>query len=407
MRQLLILFFYTIALQAQVTISGKIIDSESEEPMSFVNIYDKTTNQGVYTNDEGFFKFEGLNSNTKQVIISSMGYKTIEKPLSDFTKNETLTIALEPESYIMEEVVLVNKSLRDIVKNLVESSKERLDRSIKLEAYYREFVKVNGQYSKFADGLIDYYLKPKRKDKVKAMAIVNQSRAFQLIASEDIQSNGKMDLSEVGSLYDYRNVTGGFFNFGFIEKKLTDKKTAEEYDFQIKTLKNNEGRNLEKLFLIPKSSVEELLIEGYILYDADKKIIIEYDLKLSEEHKQYSEMINLLIAKAKIFDFETKVSFKYNNEEYEPNYIKNEFDFYIKFGKQIQDRFAGTQDLIVNHYNPNISENQYPSKDEVSKSSSLYDNGTNYTTEYWLTNKAIPLSEEKEQILKQLQNENN
>ncbi len=98
-------FLFTLlsifSLQAQTTILGKIVDAETQEPISFVNIYSLATHQGTYSNDDGIFRFEGLDASVGKVVISSMGYKTVEMPVATFVKNEILTIALEPESYIM------------------------------------------------------------------------------------------------------------------------------------------------------------------------------------------------------------------------------------------------------------------------------------------------------------------
>ncbi|MBC8884310.1 hypothetical protein H9X57_15775 [Flavobacterium piscinae] len=65
----------------------------------------------------------------------------------------------------LEEVIVTNKPIHQILAGILANSKNQLDKSIKLETYYREFVKINDNYSKFADGLIDFYVLPKKKKK--------------------------------------------------------------------------------------------------------------------------------------------------------------------------------------------------------------------------------------------------
>lgn len=131
-------------------------------------------------------------------------------------------------------------------------------------------------------------------------------------------------------------------------------------------------------------------------------MILEYDLKVSEHHKKYSELRNLLLFKFKLNDFSLKVSFKNNDGKYIPNYKKIMFDLYFKFGKMANDNLMGIADVVVNNFdNQNI---ETPSKDKLYKEKSLYENGMNYKTAYWKTNKAMPLSEKEEAILESIKN---
>lgn len=148
--------------------------------------------------------------------------------------------------------------------------------------------------------------------------------------------------------------------------------------------------------------VKEQLIEGVIVYDATDKVIIDVDLKTATSHSQYAELRNMLLFKFKIYDLQIKMSFLKEGNTYIPNYKKEIFDFYIKFGKQIDDRFKGINDLLVNnYYDTNIS---IPDQEKLYQKSSLYENGMNYTSKYWNSNRAILLSEKEERILETLQN---
>lgn len=400
MKQLLILFFCSIVVQAQTTISGKIFDVTTKEPISFVNVYVPQTYQGVYTNEDGVFKLQ-IASEVKTITISYLGYKTLDLEVNKFTKNEVLSIPLKEEEYQLSEIIVTNKPLHTIVGDLVSNSQAQLERSIKLETYYREFVKINNQYSKFADGLVDYYLKPKRKDEVKAKVVVNQSRAYELTKKDDVEAKGSVT-SNLNSLYNFKDATNDFFSFNVIESYLSNAKTSANYDFNITRKVTENGTELEIIDIKAKPEIQKVLVEGYIIYYPEKKLILEYNLKMSDVHKKYSELKNALLFKAKVNDFGIKVSFKENGSQYIPNYKKINFDVYVKFGKMINDNLSGTADVLVNSYqDENVV---FPQKDKIYKESSLYESGTNFRTEYWKTNQAMPLSEKEEAILKQIQN---
>jgi len=174
-----------------------------------------------------------------------LGYKTIVIPIENLNEKEQI-IRLEPEEYALEEVVVVNKPLHEIMNNLVSNSKNQLDRDVKLDTYYREFLKINDQYSKFSDGLVTYYLQPKRKDKVKANVVVNESRAFEITAANDLEYEGKADLSALDTFFNFKDATDSFFNFNMIENFLTNAKSSKKYDFQIKTYQTQSGVSFVK-----------------------------------------------------------------------------------------------------------------------------------------------------------------
>ena len=397
---LFIVVFGMSTLHSQINYKGKLIDSVTNEPIAFANIYNTEAKQGTYSNSEGEFSFF-VNNNIQHITISYLGYKTLEVPISSLEKEKINTILFTQEDYLLEEIIVTDKPLNTIIEGLIENSQKELERNVKLETYYREFVKINDQYSKFADGLVDYYLKPKRKDKVKAKVIVNESRAFELVKEENLETKGTIS-SSLNSLYNFKDATDDFFSFNTIETYLSKTKTSEEYDFNIKRKVSEDGREIEIIEVKPLPEIEKLLIEGYIVYDAKKKLILEYDLKVSEHHKKYSQLKNMILFKGKLNDFSLKVSFKNENDKYIPNYKKISFDFYLKFGKMVNDNLSGTSDVLINHYqDDNVI---FPHKDLFYEEHSLYENGKNYTTEFWKTNKAMPLSQKEETILESIKN---
>ncbi|MEZ4854060.1 carboxypeptidase-like regulatory domain-containing protein [Flavobacterium sp.] len=399
MKQFIILFLSVLTIQAQTSFSGHIIDKQTQERLPFINVFSPETNQGVYTNNDGYFEFQ-IPQSSKTIVISCLGYKSIILNVSQVTQN--MKFELETENYLLDELIIVNKPLNEIVEKLVQNSQQQLERSIKLETYYREFVKINNQYSKFADGLVDYYLKPKRKDKVKAKVVVNQSRAFELIKEHEVEAKGSAS-SSLNSLYNFKDAANSFFSFDAIENYLSDAKSSNDYDFEITRKITEDGKEIETIQIKALPEVEKVLVEGYITYDAKRNLILEYHLKLSETHKKYSKLKNMILFKAKINDFDLKTSFKYLDEKYVPNYKKFSFDVYLKFGKMVNDNLSGTADVLINHYQ---DENVVlPQKEQFYTAHSLYENGMNYTTEFWKTNKAMQLSAKEESILKQIQND--
>ena len=394
----IVLFFFSLSLftvNAQSTVfEGKIVDKSTKESIPFANVIALQTAQGVISNEDGVFKFY-IPKNVTTIEISSLGYQSKKFEVAKIDSTFT-TVFLEIDEIALEEVIVTNKPVATILSGIISHSKTLLDKSVKLETYYREFVKINNKYSKFSDGMIDFYVQPKRKEKVEAKLIVKQSRAFQLASVDEIEKKGKADLSELDSFFDIQKAANGFFTYDYIDKISSDK-ANENYEFELRSKKDQFGNALEVIYIKPRANVEKTLMVGKITYDPINKVVLDIDVKMSDKHKQYVETINALIVKFAIHDIQIKQTYKYINGKYFPSYRKSILDIHIKFGKQMNDRMMSISDLVVTDYHDNVT--NFPEKNTLFKSRSLYENGMNFTEKFWETNNSFPLSEKEERIL--------
>mgnify|MGYP005839533505 CR=1 FL=1 len=400
MKKIYLLLFTFLALlsHAQSSIfEGRIVDKTTQESIPFANILVQNSTQGVISNEDGVFRFY-IPKNAQNIEISHIGYKTLVFSVNEI-KAELLTILLEADEMALEEVIVTNKPINEILADILTNSKNQLDKSIKLETYYREFVKINDKYSKFADGLIDFYMQPKRKTKIEANLIVNQSRAFQLVEKGEIEQKGKLDLSELDSFFDIQKASNGFFNYEYVEN-IASNKSSKNYDFQLRSKKDENGSAVEIIYIIPKADVIETLMEGKIIYDPVQKVVLDIDLKMSDNHKKHIKIRNMLLFKFAMHDVQIKQTYKYVNGKYIPSYRRLVADLYIKFGKQMDDRIMSFSDLVVTNFDDNVT--SAPAKEMYFKERSLYVHGMNFTENFWETSNALPLSENEERILQTL-----
>ncbi|MEO1011421.1 MAG: TonB-dependent receptor [Bacteroidota bacterium] len=68
-------FFFTLALPAQNTISGKVTDTRNN-PISGANVYLEGTYDGASTDENGAFQFETSETGTHVLIVSMISYET-------------------------------------------------------------------------------------------------------------------------------------------------------------------------------------------------------------------------------------------------------------------------------------------------------------------------------------------
>lgn len=82
MKSLLLLFFLSsvaIFAQGRGTITGRVIDKLTREPLPGVNILVIDSNTGAATNDEGSFKIENLEVGNYRIRVSFVGYNPVVK----------------------------------------------------------------------------------------------------------------------------------------------------------------------------------------------------------------------------------------------------------------------------------------------------------------------------------------
>ncbi len=72
----------------QFTVSGKIVDAESKEPLNSASVYCQNTTIGTTTNKEGEFSLQ-LKSGGYELIISYTGYQTKQVQISSSDTQDT------------------------------------------------------------------------------------------------------------------------------------------------------------------------------------------------------------------------------------------------------------------------------------------------------------------------------
>lgn len=103
----LILFVLATTNAAAQSLGSRILDSITQQPIPYVTVQLK--NQGVITNEEGYFTFllDASIQETDSLRISSIGYESIGKPIKEFTEK---VIYLSPKAIELREVIVSNKN---------------------------------------------------------------------------------------------------------------------------------------------------------------------------------------------------------------------------------------------------------------------------------------------------------
>eukprot|EP01093_Parvamoeba_rugata_P006727 TRINITY_DN2069_c0_g1_i4.p1 TRINITY_DN2069_c0_g1~~TRINITY_DN2069_c0_g1_i4.p1 ORF type:complete len:501 (+),score=107.34 TRINITY_DN2069_c0_g1_i4:28-1530(+) len=183
-----------------------VIDSISQQPIPFATVQLKE--KGVITNEEGNFNFI-LNetiTESDSLTISSMGYETLSKPISEFT---TAKILLVPKAIELREVIVSNKNYTaEEIIDLVEDNLEKnynndltKKRLFHRSSYFDRWTKSNFKVKKSSIDILNQ----KFIDSIISTVPKNDAYYQELVGDlygnydEEVQ---KLDLLKASKLYD-------------------------------------------------------------------------------------------------------------------------------------------------------------------------------------------------------------
>ena len=382
----ILLFFISNSILAQTAkIEGIVKDAETLLPISYVNIYTeaelKNNSTGSISNENGEFVVDESKSKT---TFSHINYDTYTVETNEALKE----VFLIPKNYVLDEIVVSNEKSSDYLKRIIEFSKKRLDKNILLKAYAREIVKVNNEYTKYSDALLDYYVK---KDNGKSTVIMGQHRALHNSKLDDEEEGS---INSINSTLDVKDYVKSSYNFDLIEKLLKDK----NYEFERRIKREADGSEYEYVSVVPDEQSNKFLLKGYVIIDPATKSILEYKLYSSESHFKNSKLISVIIAKVKINNILIWSKFKNINDQYILNYNKKQGSMYVKMGKKVDHTFDFSNDLFVYEFKKDV---QIPEKGYDKKS--IFEAGTDFTENFWTKYNVFPLSESDQKFINSVQ----
>lgn len=123
MNKLLVLLFlfFTLTGFSQVKITGRVVDMNNK-PLEGASVYLNNTTIGVYSNEKGEFEFK-VEEGTYELIVSYLGYKTIQYSLITQNVTKPFVFKLEDDDNLLNEVVLRKTVYDDTWKFYLEEFK--------------------------------------------------------------------------------------------------------------------------------------------------------------------------------------------------------------------------------------------------------------------------------------------
>jgi hypothetical protein len=379
LRRLIFIFlFFSVQLFSQAELKKLILkDKDSDLPIEDVTVTVIKTKQNLLSNTDGVVTFELLGSSNIQIKHSSYLSLTIR---SSTLKDPVNTIYLTSNINELEDIIITKKHPQKILASLIENSKKKLTVPGRLKVYCREFFKLNGKYSYYNDGLMNFQLLDK-SNKTDAVILVEQNRSINLTSDyvkEDLLG------------YNLNDIMENYYNFKYLDP-LLDAVAKKEYDFVIKVFSKN--KDYYVISAVPNEDASGLLDDFTIIYDPDKKLIIEVSsvvspLVLSKMKEKTSN------GSKNIYKSMFKTIYKIQNSNYYLLGSKEEIGF-----EKIEKNQK--KEIEVRNYflTKNFSTSYYKyNQDEVFKDKTLHNKKNVILTDFW-NESGLTATDEEQQIV--------
>ena len=382
-------FLFCIALKVltQITVSQEIQvkDCETDELIPYVHAINLSNGYKTISNQDGLFSIFS-HTPTDSMIISHVSYIDTVVAIADIIYNRL--VCLKQKEEILDEVIVTPNSVFNFLLAAINKTEEKLILPVKLNAYYKEFIKNNNSFIRFCDADVVYYLRQDKKEHLSINGSVVGSRAYRIPAVEaneiDFEIISPIGYQKTLKFYKPSNI-GRFTNLD----------ASKKYDYLLQEYKKS------YIIRVNPKEHEDGLFEANIIINKYDSTVTSINFLIPEHRSHLTKERNAIVAKVKITSNSGYLHYSYTSEG-------NIFLAHSKLEYTLSIKNKNTDDLLsfisgVNIYE--IPEDQEPfPKSKAYKKKSIYKRGTDYLSAYWLEKSLITLTEKEKKVIQEISN---
>ncbi len=172
-----------VAYAQQITVTGKVVDHETKEPLPFASIGIIGKPIGLISNEQGEFDFHiPAEMRNDILVISMLGYKSFEAPVWSLISGDPVAIELQAGSVMLKEVVITD-SLK--ASEILKLALLRIEfnypmEPFQLDGFYRDLKKIGGTYISLLEAAVkiydENYQAPRNKFKLRERVSLQEVR---------------------------------------------------------------------------------------------------------------------------------------------------------------------------------------------------------------------------------------
>ncbi|MEM7109462.1 MAG: carboxypeptidase-like regulatory domain-containing protein, partial [Bacteroidota bacterium] len=253
------------------TIQGKVIDSDTRRALPFASIYIKEESIGTTSSSDGSFIFHiPYEMHSGAIVISCIGYETIEKVAAEFSMNEE--IRLKPSTLELSEVIVTaDKPLT--ARQIVKLAHQAIGSSYSSEPY-----------------LLEGFVRDLEKEDEKYVELIEYAAKFSYqgyrytpeVELQEVRKSFETEKHDWNTGNEQQNSIGDLLEDDFIKYEFSFIKGARRWKYDIASiLPFNNGAVYKITGVNPP-------FEEVILYiDVDTYAFVKIELNRSKNNQRY------------------------------------------------------------------------------------------------------------------------
>ena len=372
---LLFLIFYGMnQLDAQElkSIKGKILEKEYRIPIPYVTVRLLNNNKNTISNSEGSFNLDISTATIKDtVLFTSIGYKPLKITVEFIQKGSVSEFLMTGNRITLEEVTINPILVTSILNKAVKTSNARYASPLILKGYYRELVKRDSIISKYADGLVEYYIERTKKNEPRISLKVNESRVKELpIPDDEDKFNGFNTHLDLTAMAEFISP---------IKASVLDSTYFKYYNYSLSEITDN-GRDVYSIDFKPVIGEKEAFYEGRLYIDKQTLLIMSVDYKVAPASVKYLKSVSLFGMTIGLISKSMVLRYKLTDNQYYLSYISRSHGMKISSKKLNQQNEFKSEFVVTDAQVDNCI--PFPKNITYTKRS-LYKRGNKYTFDFW------------------------
>jgi hypothetical protein len=329
-------------------VQGKIVDIRTGNPIIFANVYLNGTNIGTVSNSDGEFIIKiPLFIENKILTISSIGYKNTELPFDQLDPENNL-IRLEPKPIPIEEVTIINRDARELLKAaLLKIPDNYSNVPVMVTSFYRETIKQNRNYVAVSEAILDSY-----KAAYSNFAGMDRVKIFKGRKSTDVK---KMDTI----LFKLQGGPQTMFLLDIVKHplELFEEETMDYYIYQMGGLVNIDDRQAYVIEFDQVDNIDFPLYSGKLYIDVNDLAFVGADFRISP--KKLDDAVQYLVRKKPIgmrinlINASYLVNYRFSQDKWYLNYARTELIMAVRWKKKLfRSTYTTMSEMAVTDIDP-------------------------------------------------------
>jgi hypothetical protein len=313
------------------SLSGKLMDRESSEPLVFASVYIVGTSIGTVSNSDGEFILKiPSNLSDVKIGIKHVGYRNYNIALTRLQLDIVNEIKLSKEAVMIGEVIITKKDPVELLKSAMAKINQNYSNTpVMMTGFYRETVKQNRSYVSIAEGVLNAY-----KSSYSKMLDADRIKIYKGRKGQDLK---KMDTIT----FKFQGGPRTTFVLDVVKnpETLLSDEYMQYYDYKLTGVTTFNDKNCYVIEFDQKSMVDNPLFKGTIYIDVDKLAIAGVQFRLSDLGLQQASEF-LVKKKPNGMKVETVaanylVNYSVWKDKWYLNYVRSELRFKCKWPKKL------------------------------------------------------------------------